>query len=97
MKKNYIDIALRSFNTFNGYTGNAPKNEIEYNELLNNSSRFIPSLNGIFKGTAPTWSEIQNKINELEQEEQAKINAKASALAKLKALGLTEEEVKSIL
>ena len=30
-------------------------------------------------------------------EKQAKINAKASALAKLTALGLTEEEVKSIL
>jgi hypothetical protein len=32
-----------------------------------------------------------------EAEKQAKIDAKASALAKLKALGLTEEEVKSIL
>ncbi len=30
-------------------------------------------------------------------EKQAKIDAKASALAKLTALGLTEEEVKSIL
>jgi len=30
-------------------------------------------------------------------EKQAKIDAKASALAKLSALGLTEEEVKSIL
>jgi len=36
-------------------------------------------------------------LAEIETEEQAKINAKASALAKLKALGLTEEEVKSIL
>jgi hypothetical protein len=32
-----------------------------------------------------------------EQEKQSKANAKASALAKLTALGLTEEEVKSIL
>jgi len=36
-------------------------------------------------------------LAEIETEEQAKINAKASALAKLQALGLTEEEVKSIL
>ncbi len=36
-------------------------------------------------------------LAELEQEEQAKIDAKASALAKLTALGLTEEEVNSIL
>jgi len=97
MEKNYIDTALRSFNTFNGYTGKKPKNETEYNELLNDSSRFIPSTNGVFKGIAPTWSEIQNKVSELEQEEQAKIDTKASALAKLTALGLTEEEIKSIL
>jgi hypothetical protein len=32
-----------------------------------------------------------------EAKQQAKIDAKASALAKLTALGLTEEEVKSIL
>jgi hypothetical protein len=97
MEKNYIDTALRSFNTFNGYTGNQPKNETEYNELLKDSSKFIPSTNGVFKGIAPTWSEIQNKVSELEQEEQAKIDTKASALAKLTALGLTEEEIKSIL
>ena len=36
-------------------------------------------------------------LAEIESEEQAKVNAKQSALNKLKALGLTEEEVKSIL
>jgi len=97
MEKNYIDIALRSFDTFNGYIGNQPRNETEYNQLLNDSLRFIPSTNGIFNGTAPTWSEIQNKLAELEQEEQAKKDAKASALAKLSALGLTEEEVQAII
>jgi len=40
---------------------------------------------------------IPECLAEIEAKEQAKINAKASALAKLKALGLTEEEVKSIL
>ena len=39
----------------------------------------------------------KEQSNIRKQEEQAKINAKASALAKLTALGLTEEEVKSIL
>jgi hypothetical protein len=97
MEKNYIDIALRSFSNFNGYTGNKPKTETEYNELLNDSLRYIPNTNGIFKGTAPTWSAIQNKIAELEQEEQAKIDIKSSALNKLSALGLTEAEIKAIL
>ena len=36
-------------------------------------------------------------LAELEQEEQSKIDAKASALAKLSALGLTQEEILSIL
>jgi hypothetical protein len=44
-----------------------------------------------------TWQDVQSKANELEQEEQAKIDAKASALAKLSALGLTEEEVQAII
>ena len=45
--------------------------------------------------------EFLTKQEQFRQEElvkkQAKIDAKASALAKLSALGLTEEEVKSIL
>ncbi len=41
--------------------------------------------------------EAQIAIAEREQERLAKEQAKASALAKLTALGLTEEEVKSIL
>jgi len=40
---------------------------------------------------------IPECLAEIEAEEQAKINNKQSALNKLKALGLTEEEVKSIL
>lgn len=94
---NIIDKALNKFNSFIGYKGNTPTNENEYNELLNNNSKYLDNRNSVFEGTAPTWSEIQNKIAELEQEEQAKKDAKASALAKLSALGLTEEEVKAIL
>lgn len=69
------------------YKGNPPITEEEYNSL-----EFLR-----LEGTKPSWSEVQNKVAELEQEEQSKANAKASAIAKLTALGLTEEEVKSIL
>jgi hypothetical protein len=93
---NKIDKAFNKFSNFKGYTGNPPKNENEYNELLNDSSRYFQG-NPVFEGTAPSWSAIQNKVAELEQEEQAKIDAKASALAKLSALGLTEEEVQAII
>ena len=47
------------------------------------------------------WNDVQAKANELEQADiQAKQNAednKANALAKLSALGLTEEEVQAII
>ena len=46
-------------------------------------------------------SDVNAKAEEFRQEElakeQAKIDAKASALAKLSALGLTEEEVQAII
>ena len=86
---NKIDKAFNKFSNFRGYTGDVPKNETEYNELLNDSSRYFQG-NPVFEGTAPSWSEIQNKVAEI-------VDAKASALAKLSALGLTEEEVQAII
>lgn len=54
--------------------------------------------------TAEEIAQREQNVIKAEQErqeylakEQAKANAKASALAKLSALGLTEEEVKAIL
>ena len=41
--------------------------------------------------------EFLAKQEQYKQEKQAKIDAKASALAKLSALGLTEEEVQAII
>ena len=66
-------------------------------QIINNDLDNIIWLNN----TAPIAKElILAKIAELptaEQEEQAKIDAKVSALAKLEALGLTQEEVQAIL
>ena len=92
---NYIDKALQSFNNFKGYTGSQPKNETEYNELLNDNSRFISDFNGVFEGTAPTWSEVNVKIQELKDAETQKETDELSAIDKLKALGLTDAEIKA--
>jgi len=86
---NKIDKAFNKFSNFRGYTGNPPTNENEYNELLNDSSRYFQG-NPVFEGTAPSWSAIQSKVDEI-------VDAKSSALAKLSALGLTEEEVQAII
>ena len=65
---------------FKGYTGNPPSNEAEYNSMKAD----------MFNGTAPTWSEIQNEMNNY-------IDPLESAKVKLSALGLNEEEIKAII
>lgn len=72
---------------FAGYTGNPPTTETEYNNLNCWKDRTI----------APTWTDIQNAIVELENKKQAAIDAKASALSKLSALGLTQDEIVALL
>lgn len=47
--------------------------------------------------TKPTEAEIDAKIQELKDAEQAKINKKASAIQKLKNLGLDDDEIKAII
>ena len=47
--------------------------------------------------TKPTEAEVNAKIQELKDAEQNTINKKASAKQKLIDLGLTEEEIKSLL
>jgi hypothetical protein len=62
-------------------------------ENINNLD-VIPSKDVLMEG----YSEFEQEYLLIkEQEEQTKIDAKASALAKLEALGLTQEEVKAIL
>jgi len=47
--------------------------------------------------TKPSKEEVEAKIQELKDQKTNALARKESAIAKLKALGLTEEEVKSIL
>ena len=47
--------------------------------------------------TKPTLEEVNAKIQELKDAEANRIAKKESAIAKLKALGLDEEEVKAII
>ena len=44
----------------------------------------------------PSKSELDNAINEIQAEAQAKVVARQSALAKLAALGLTQEEIEAL-
>ena len=86
-----IDKALFSYgNIYKGYVGECPTNEEEYNNLISSQT--------LFDGTPPTWAELQDKIIEVNNQEQAKIDLKASAKAKLVAgEPLTEAEADTLI
>lgn len=90
--------ALSRFENFNLLVGDNPTNKEEYDAIKDGT--FINGLNEeekMFSGTPPTWEEVQAKVLELDAEDQAKIDLKASAKAKLIAgEPLTEDEANTI-
>ena len=48
-----FDTIVSKKDNFQGYTGNPPSNETEYNAIKTD----------MFSGTAPTWSEIQTEMD----------------------------------
>ena len=99
---NYSTFLIKALNSFQGFRGakmpTNPTTEQEYLALRNAVDDGSIWQN---ENNQPTWQQVKAKIDELqnayETEQEAKEANKASALAKLTALGLTEEEVKSIL
>jgi len=98
----WLQIALHSFNldTPNWYgwrTHDDNGNKIPNNERMC-WEHVIVIKDGAIK---PTKQELENRIEQLKTEHEDKIaqqeSKKQSAIAKLKALGLDEEEVKAIL
>ena len=76
-----IDTILLTYNNYKGYDGNCPTTEEEYNSLISSQT--------VFDGTAPTWSEIQTKVD-------AYVHPKAGLNTKLLALGLTQAEATAL-
>ena len=102
MMIDWLQIALHSFNlnTPNWYgwrTHDDNGNKIPNNERMC-WEHVIVIKDGAIK---PTKQELENRIEQLKTEHEEKIaqqeSKKQSAIAKLKALGLDEEEVKAIL
>lgn len=80
-----FDKAIWNLNkkNFNGYNGNPPSNETEYNEVKDK----------MFSANAPTWAEIQTEMDNIPDRETLKANAKAKLIA---GEPLTEEEANTI-
>jgi len=99
MERDYLQEALQTFNETNGVNWYGWKKFDEQGNKIPNDQRMCYECIEIIKegATMPSKAEVEAKIAEIKQAEQDAINKKASAKQKLIDLGLTEEEIKSLL
>jgi len=96
MNKDYLQKALATFNGGNWYGW---KKEDDNGNKIPNSERMQYQYIKIIKdgATMPSEADVNAKIQEIKDVEQAAIDKKASGKQKLLDLGLTEEEVKALI
>ena len=96
MEKRYLQKALRTFNGGNWYGW---KKEDDNGNVIPNSDRMQYQHIKIIKdgATMPTEAEVNAKIQEIKDAEQAAIDKKASGKQKLKDLGLDDAEIKALI
>ena len=96
MEKRYLQRALHTFNGGNWYGW---KKKDDNGNVIPNSERMQYQHIKIIKdgATMPSESEINLKIQELKDAEQAAIDKKASGKQKLKDLGLDDDEIQALI
>ena len=96
MDKDYFQIALHTFNGGNWYGWK--KEDNNGNKIPNEDRMQYQNIKIIKDGaTMPTKAEVEAKIQELKDAEQAAIDKKISGKQKLKDLGLTDAEIKALI
>lgn len=98
MNRDYLQNALHTFN-INYPNWYGWKTHDDNGNKIPNDQRMCYECIKIIKDGAimPTKAEIEAKIQEIKDAEVKKIADKASANAKLKALGLTDDEIKALI
>ena len=93
---NYLQEALHTFNGGNWYSW---KTHDEQGNKIPNDQRMCYECIKIIKDGAvmPTKAEVEAKIQELKDAEQAAVDKKASGIQKLKDLGLDDAEIKALI
>jgi len=96
MNKDYLQLALM---TFNGGDWYGWEKTDSVGNIIPNDKRMAYAHIKIIKdgATIPSEAEVNAKIQELKDAEQAAITKKASGKQKLLDLGLSEEEVKALI
>ena len=94
MNRDYLQDALQTFNGGNWYGW---KTHDDGNKIPNEDRMQYQHIKIIKDGaTIPSEADVNAKIQEIKDSETKKINDKASANAKLKALGLTDDEIEAL-
>ena len=95
MNRDYLQDALSTFNGGNWYGWK--KVDSDGNKIPNDQRMTYSNIEVIKEGaTIPSEADVNAKIQELKDAEQAAIDKKASAKTKLKALGLDDAEIKTL-
>ena len=93
-----MDYLQKALITFNGGMWYGWKTHDSDGNKIPNEDRMQYKYIKIIKdgATMPTEAEVNAKIQEIKDSETKRINDKASANAKLKALGLTDDEIEAL-
>jgi len=94
--KEYLNIALAQINTGEWFSWK--KEDDNGNKIPNDQRMTYENVIVIKDGiTKPTEAEVNAKIQEIKDVEQAAIDKKASGKQKLKDLGLDDAEIKALI
>ena len=92
MNRDYLQEALTTFNGGNWYGWKT--HDSDGNKIPNADRMTYANIKVIKEGaTIPSEADVNAKIQEIKDAETAKTNNKTSAQNKLKALGLTDDEI----
>ena len=99
MDRDYLQKALQTFNDTNGVNWYGWKKFDAQGNKIPNEHRMCYECIKIIKdgATMPTKAEVEAKIQELKDAEQAAVDKKASGIQKLKDLGLDDAEIKALI
>ena len=96
MNRDYFQEALHTFNGGNWYGWK--KTDSDGNKIPNDQRMTYANIEVIKDGaTMPSEADVNAKIQELKDAEQAAVDKKASGKQKLKDLGLDDAEIKALI
>ena len=98
MDKDYLQLALMTFNTDTPDWYGWKKEDDEGNEIPNEDRMQYKYVKIIKEGaTMPSEADVNAKIQELKDAEKTVENKRASGKQKLKDLGLDDDEIKALM